>query len=171
MEIEIRSARKEDEEELARLVTQFKREHSEMIGGEGDFALDAAREEVAERMAGEDEGYFVAVDGDGPDHLLGYRRWKLEEEIYFSKELYVVPESRRSGVARALIGHFEDWLLDRDQEIACISCTPHNMAMIGLARSEGYNVLNTIEMRKNLTDSAREPRGRKEALGFTWKVL
>jgi GNAT superfamily N-acetyltransferase len=77
---------------------------------------------------------------------------------------------RRKGVARILIRHFEEWVKEKGQDIACISCTPHNLAMIMLARSEGYEILNMIEMRKNLTEKEK-PRGEVEALGFKWKIL
>ena len=78
---------------------------------------------------------------------------------------------RRQGVAKELVRHIEQWVLGKGQDIACISCTPQNVAMMTLARSEGYDILNMIEMRKNLTDDAREPRSETEAVGLKWKVL
>lgn len=174
METKIRPATEEDEGALTDLMLDFKEEHSRMIGGEKDMEPETARKEVRTRLKCQDEGYFVAVPKEPKReqcNLLGFRRWKYEEDFYFSKTLYVRPEARRSGVARALIRHFEDWLVDKGQEIACITCTPHNVAMINLARSEGYDILNTVELRKNLTSKPPEPRKEKEALGLNWKVL
>jgi len=70
-----------------------------------------------------------------------------------------------------LIRHFEQWVLEKGQEITCISCTPHNIAMIQLARSGGYDLLNTVELRKNLTERMPNPNREVEALRLSWKAL
>ena len=174
MDTTIRPASRDDLRELAELVANFKREHSRMIGGSKEINPQNLVEEVEERLDKRKQGYFVATNPStegATGNLLGFRRWKCEEDFYFSKALYVEPDARRSGVAKALIQHFEDWLLEKGQEVACISCTPHNIAMIKLARSEGYDILNTIELRKHLTDNPPEHRDEKRALGLNWKVL
>lgn len=43
--------------------------------------------------------------------------------------------------------------------------------MIALARSEGYDILNMIEMRKDLTRDSRPHRDETDALGLKWKRL
>ena len=169
MDIRIRAAAASDREGLTHLVRAFRDEHSLLIGGQGRCTLDEAAQEVARYLGRDDAGYFVAVDPTGLP--VGFRRWERRDGFYFTRELYIIPEVRRQGVARALIRHFERWLLENGQEIACISCTPHNVAMIALARAEGYGILNTIEMRKDLGASPRTPRGEREALGLAWKVL
>ena len=58
MEIRIREVTKEDIENLAQLVLNFRNEHSRMIGGEGTFVLDDAMEEVRRYLARDDTGYF-----------------------------------------------------------------------------------------------------------------
>ena len=103
--------------------------------------------------------------------LLGYRKWKYRDDFFFTKEMYVVLETRRSGIARELIQFFEKWVLSRDQKIACVSIAPHNTAMLNLLRSEGYDILNTIELRKNLSSDNHTPRSEIEVFGHKWKVL
>ena len=170
MHVTIREATLEDVERLAPLVQGFWQEHNEMLGGPGEYCtLEEAREEAQKYLSREATGYFVAVDSSG--RVVGFRRWELHDDFYFTRELYVVPEMRRKGVARALIRHFERWVLEKGQGIACIACTPHNVAMIRLARSEGYDILNTLELRKNLTDRMPKPQGEVEALGLKWKIL
>jgi GNAT superfamily N-acetyltransferase len=126
-------------------------------------------EQFLDRGKGGKGGYMLALSAAGD--LVGFRHWELHEGFYFTRELHVLRSARRRGVARALIHHFERWLLERGQTVACISCTPHNLAMIELARSEGYGILNTIEMRKNLNVDHCTPRGRADALGLVWEVL
>ena len=166
----IREAIRDDTDDLARLLLAFRNEHSRMIGGKGSFTLDQAREEVKGNLGRKDSGYFAALDSSS-NELVGFRRWELHEGFYFTGELYVIPSMRRQGVAKELVRYFEQWVLGKGQDIACISCVPQNAAMMTLARSQGYEILNTIEMRKALTDDAREPRGETKAVGLKWKTL
>jgi len=168
MRIRVREASKADAKILSKLVADFWDEHSRMLGGRATPAPTGALSRVRGYLVGENTGYLVALDSD--NRRLGFRRWEYVDGFYFPRELYVVPGMRGRGAARELIRRFEEWLKDKGQDIACISCTPHNAAMISLARSEGYRILNTIEMRKNLTGDQPQPKAEREALGFTWKV-
>jgi len=170
MPIMIREALRGDRDNLARLLLAFSNEHSQMIGGKGSFTLDQAREEVKRNLRRRDSGYFAALDSSS-NQLVGFRRWELRDGFYFTRELYVIPDMRRQGVAKELMRHFEQWVLGKGQDIACISCTPQNIAMMTLARSEGYEILNMIEMRKALIDDAGAPRSETKAVGLKWKVL
>jgi len=170
MAVIIRETFKDDINDLAQLVLEFRKEHTQMLGGKCTLTLDEAVEEVKEHLDKEDSGYFVAVDSLS-NQLIGFRRWELHEGFYFTRELYIIPDMRRQGIAKALIRHFEKWVLEKGQNIACISCVPHNVAMIMLARSEGYEILNMIEMRKDLTGKTKKPRSQTDALGLRWKLL
>jgi GNAT superfamily N-acetyltransferase len=165
----IREAGKRDLKHLAGLVVAFHEEHSRMIGGETQRKVGEVEDEVAKFLESQNDGYMVAVSA--AEEIVGFRRWELHDGFYFTRELYVVPRARGHGVARTLIRHFETWLLDKGQKVACISCTPHNMMMIAIARSEGYYILNTIEMRKELADCQLNPRGRVRAVDLEWDLL
>lgn len=169
MRIEIREASKDDMGRLIPLVCEFRNEHSTMLRGKSTFTINDAEEEVKRYMEAENTGYFVAVGSQS--QLIGFRRWELHDEFYFTRELYVISSMRQQGIAKQLIRHFEIWGLGKGQDIACISCTPQNVAMIMLARSEGYQILNMIEMRKELTAKADKPRSQAEALGLKWNIL
>lgn len=168
LKIEIRKATIYDAEKLAPLIKRFWEEHSELLGEKKEYPLNKAFEEAKRNLTRKDSGYFIALHSG---KIIGFRRWELHDDFYFTRELYVLPEFRRKGVAKTLIRHFEKWLIEKGQDIACISCIPHNIVMIQLARSEGYDILNMIEMRKNLKETAKRPRGETEALGFKWKIL
>ena len=104
--------------------------------------------------------------------LVGFRRWVLQEGFYFTREMYVVADRRRQGIAGLLIRSFEEWLLDRGQDIACISIVPGNSAMIGLARAVGYDgIAPSVEILLPLSrclqhqrSGASIPTSRKAAL-------
>lgn len=169
MKIKIRVISNKDIDSLSQLVLGFKNEHSRMIGGKKTIKLKDALREVKQHIQRKNTGYFVAVNTK--NQLIGFRRWELLDGFYFTRELYIIPQARKQGVAKLLIRHFEKWLLQKNQSVACISCTPHNLAMIMLARSEGYQILNTIEMRKDLITRPRKPRNKTQALGLYWEVL
>lgn len=168
MEVKIKEATENEAEQVTDLVVQFREEHSRLVGGEKSVEREEISDEIGSVLKNEDEGVFVAlIDGK----VVGYRSWELRDEFYFTKELFVAPDYRREGIAKALIRRMEEWLQEQGQDIACISCVPQNVAMLGLARSEGYEILNQVELRKNLTDQPPDPRSEGHALGYRWKIL
>ena len=168
MKITIRAAERGDLRAITDMVVKFREEHSRLIGGDKSVDRKEISEEVKAGLENKGSGYFLAeIDGE----VVGYRSWEYRDDFYFTKELFVEPDYRRKGVARELIGRMEEWLREQGQEIGCISCVPGNIAMIELARSEGYEILNQIELRKDLTEEGPDPRGKREALGYEWDVL
>ena len=168
MEVEIREVTSREAEDVTDLIVRFREEHSRLLGGSKAVEREEVSNEVMATLKAEDKGYFVAViEGE----VVGYRSWEFRDEFYFTQELFVMPDYRQEGIAKALIRRLEDWLEERGQNIACIKCVPQNVAMINLARSEGYKILNQIELRKHLADELPEPRSEENALGYRWDIL
>ena len=138
-----------------------------MLGTGIRHTRDQATEEARTNLESDAAGYILAIDSGR--RVVGFRRWENHEGFHFTRELYVVPEMRRKGIARQLIRFFEQWLLDKGQDIACISTVPANRRMIELARSEGYEVLNMLELRKDLVPSDGK-RTDVDALGWKWRI-
>lgn len=169
MKITVEEASTEDLEELTNLVVSFREEHSRLLGGNRTAERREISTEVRSNLRDDSRGYFLARSSKG--ELIGYRSWEYRDDYFFTKELFVHPGHRREGVARKLIRAMEEWLLERGQHSACISCVPQNLAMIQLARSEGYEILNQIEMRKNLSEETPDPGDEREALSYSWKIF
>ncbi len=169
MKITIREANSRDLKDLTGLVKKFQEEHSRLLGGNSTVERQEISKEVRSNLQEESRGYFLAQTPK--EKLIGYRSWEHRDDYYFTKELFVRPDYRREGVARKLIRTMEEWLLKRGQHSACISCVPQNLAMIQLARSEGYQILNQIEMRKNLSEDTPKPNEEREALGYSWEIF
>ena len=163
----IREAQADDLEAIWPLVQAFRDEHGEMLGAGIRHTREQAIEEARSNLESDDAGYILAFDSE--QRVVGFRRWELHDGFYFTRELYVVPDMRRKGIARQLIRFFEQWLLDKKQDIACISTVPANRRMIELARSEGYDILNMVELRKDLVRSDRK-RTEVDALGLKWTI-
>lgn len=169
MKTTIREAKSGDLEELAGLVKKFQEEHSRLLGETSTVEYQEISKEVRSNFQEESRGYFLAQTSK--EKLIGYRSWEHRDDYYFTKELFVHPDYRREGVARKLIRTMEEWFLKKGQHSACISCAPQNMAMIQLARSEGYKILNLIEIRKNLSEDTPETNEEREALGYSWEIF
>lgn len=166
-DIKIREATEGDREELLPLIRDFWNENRYSAGYEANRTLENAEEEFNKYMNKEEAGIFLAEDDN---RIVGFRSWEIQDGFYFSRELFVIPELRRKGVARKLIHHFEIWLQEKNQDKACVWVTPRNEAMIELARSEGYDVLNMIELCKPFEWSIEDPPGEAEALGRKWRI-
>lgn len=150
------------------LIRGFWNEHRQTAGYEPSWTLDKAEKEFNRYIENEGSGIFVAKDSE--NKIVGFRSWELNNDFYFTRELYVIPEMRRKGIAKKLIKHFEVWLKEKGQDKACIWITPRNKAMIELARSLGYGVLNMIEICKPFEWREANPPGEAEALGKKWRI-
>ena len=98
-------------EELADLFDQYRQFY------EQPSDLDACRRFIGDRMANDESVVFAAAMGDGP--LVGFTQLyhsfcsvDLIELIYLY-DLYVAPDARRHGVARALMEAARQHALDR----------------------------------------------------------
>ena len=169
MSITIRQAISDDVTALIKLVSQFWPEQSRMIGGNFSLTEEECLAEVNDRLSDSNSGYFIALNESG--EIVGYRSWELSGSFYTTCEMFVVPTMRRQGIAAQLVEHFERWLADQGQDIACISITPQNNAMLKLLVREGYTILNKVEFRKNLSPDARAPRSTLRLYDLEWNVL
>jgi len=167
MEYKIQQATRGDIEELSLLLKAFRNEHSSLLGGKTEYTLQEAQEEVKSVLESPACGYLI-IESDG--EMAGFRRWELHEGFYFTREMYVREDMRGRGFSKAMIRHFETWARKEGQDIACISSIPANDPMIDIARSEGYDILNTIEMRKDLKDRNRT-YNTVNALGRIWNIM
>ncbi|MFO8062147.1 MAG: GNAT family N-acetyltransferase, partial [bacterium] len=167
MEYKIQQATTRDIEGLSLLLKAFRNEHSLLLSSNREYTLKEAQEEVKSVLEDPACGYFI-IESDG--EMAGFRRWELHEGFYFTREMYVREDMRGRGLAKAMIRHFENWVKNNGQGIACISCIPVNDPMIDIARSEGYDILNTIEMRKDLK-GRNKAYNTVSALGRIWNVI
>lgn len=168
-DIVVRSAIETDKEQIIVLVTEFWAEHRSLLNSNYKLDYDVTATEVQKKYANPNTGYIVAVK-QTTNKIVGFRRWELHDGFYFSKEMYVKPAMRKKGIAKHMIKHFEQWLMDKGQDIACISLVPRNSKMLELARSEGYTILNTIELRKNLSTDLKKPNTKISFLKKDWEV-
>ncbi|RLI57073.1 MAG: GNAT family N-acetyltransferase [Candidatus Thorarchaeota archaeon] len=133
-----------DEEEVVRLVAQFRQFLGELRSQEVRLDLDSAREELRYYLKRR-YPIFVAVE-DGL--LIGYLVCRIDEDVVWAESLYVVPSKRRRGVASALYEKAEHLVEEFGGDTVYNWVHPNNEAIIRFLLARGYNVLNLIELRR-----------------------
>lgn len=139
--MELRCASDHDCDALVRLQRAFAEERPRGAPPEIDFATATRR--LLVDVAAE---YVVAAEGG---ELLGYIALRYRVSTWFRgdegelEDVYVAPEARRRGVARALVG----FALDRARARGCASVGLHtnerNVAAVDLYRSLGFATEST----------------------------
>ncbi len=82
----------------------------------------------------------------------------VSSPVAFVEGLYVVPDARRRGVARALLHEAEAWARARRLTEIASDCLSHNEASIACHRAAGFEVTeHAINFRKTLGGSGPPP--------------
>ena len=94
-----------------------------------------------------DKGYPIfAAEDDG--RFVGYIVCRIEDELVWVEQLYVLPECRRRGTASKLFDEAEAIARSYGEETVFNYIHPNNDGVIAFLASRGYTVLNLIEIRK-----------------------
>ena len=141
----IRQATRSDLKEIAYLTAEFRVTLKALRGVEARPDISAAQAELEEYLAA---GYpvYAAVTAGG--QYTGYIVCRVEEPCVWAESIYVCPEKRRCGIASALFEKAEELARSYGEETVYNYVHPNNDKMIGFLASNGYNVLNLIEIRK-----------------------
>jgi len=141
--LRIRSAHKNDHEQLELLVAQFRVELGMLHGYAQEPDLKAAAREIAEYEA---SGFIITVAEESECRLVGYLVCRVNDGIVWAESLYVAPEFRRRGIASILYAEAEKLA----NKIGCDTVYnwvhPNNDRIIEFLRKRGYGVLNLIEL-------------------------
>lgn len=142
----IRQATRGDREVLQELVLRFREEvRRYRPSSTRSFSPADAQAEV--------EGYitakwpiFVAEDAEGT--ILGYLVCRVQDDVVWAEQLYVVPGARRKGVGSALYEHVERLAAEVGSEAPYNWVDSTNYPIIHFLKKRGYTVLNLLELRK-----------------------
>lgn len=159
MSVEIRSLRRDEDERIALVAARMRQTLIEVVGAargaamyERDWLIDRVRQHLdPEHPAGLDGVVFVAEDAG---HCVGHTILRMVADEgseggrhgLFST-IYVVPEARRSGLARRLVERGLEWIRGRGAARAATCTGRHNRPLIALFEGFGFApVLSTAEM-------------------------
>ncbi len=131
-----------------------------------------ADEEEAYRK--ESEGYFRRGDliflGLENNRAVGFIRLSSREGCFWIEEIYVRPEFRGRCIGRALVERAEEEVKEHDDALY-LYVLPQDKDAIGFWKRLGYDVINTIELVKDLKPSGRSAVHTVELLGEGFRIF
>ena len=95
-----------------------------------------------------------AVSQNG--RYVGYAVCKVLDDCVWLESIYVRKDSRRQGIATLLLKKCEEVAAEYGNETLYINIHPNNHNMILFLQKNGYDVLNLIEVRKQLKDEVTD---------------
>lgn len=141
----IRLAKINDEESVARLIASFRVELRELKGIKSTPKLDQAKEEFNEYIEAE---YPIFVAEDISREIIGYLVCRVEDKVVWAESLFVENGARRKGIASSLYKEAEKLAVKLGGDTVYNWVHPNNDKIIKFLSKMGYDVLNLIEIRK-----------------------
>ena len=133
-----------DADRIAPLVVEFRRALDSYTGLSSQTDTGSAREEILEYLR---KGYPVYAAEDRGD-LAGYVVCRIDEPCLWVEHIFVREAYRRRGTATLLFRKAEEIAASMGEDTVFNYVHPNNAGMIRFLRSQGYTVLNMIEIRK-----------------------
>lgn len=112
-----------------------------------ELDLNDAKEEL-DYYLNKEFPIYLAIDE--LEKILGFTVCRIEDDIVWDELLYVIPELRRKGVGSALFAKAEEVAQRLGCETLYNWVHPNNYRSIPFLKKHGYNVLNLIEVRKEV---------------------
>jgi GNAT superfamily N-acetyltransferase len=167
--IQIRSSTEADFMALVPLYRGFYRLHRQLLGGSEAIGVEEAIEITKEAMDPSAGWLIVAQDADS-GRLAGFAHWEERQGAFFGRELYVDPDHRGRGIGSRLQKEVEQRVRQAGGKALFVSILPHNHQMLTFALRRGYDTLNTLELRKELTDGQAR-RSQVSLLDLEFKII
>ena len=129
---------------LVYLVKDFRKHLAKLKNRESDVDVDEALEELKYYV---DNGYPIYAISDAGRYI-GYEVMKIIEDVVWVESIYVLPEYRRKGVGKLLLQKAEEISEEYRNDTLYFNVHPNNHGMLRFLKTNGYDVLNLIEIRK-----------------------
>ncbi len=150
--------------DFQKLYTEFFRELRDKQGWKSD------EEEVYRKEA---ESYFKRGDViflAYKDEPAGFIRLSSREACFWIEEIYVRPKFRREGIGRAFVERAEIEIREHDS-VLYLHVLPQDKGAIVFWKKLGYDVINTLELAKNLNPLEHMDFHFIELLGESFRIF
>lgn len=99
-----------------------------------------AEEELRFRLCDEDTAVFTAMDGDKV--VSSTTVWSIDKEIRRSatENVFTIPEYRHQNIGRATLAYALQYLKDKGENIATLTCVGDNLPAINMYLSMGFEL-------------------------------
>ena len=142
--ITIRRYKPEDNNELAKLISLFRKELRELKDIKSKASIKEGKEDI-EDFIRLNYPIFVAIDDEKP---VGYVVIRIDNGCCWTEQIYVDKKHRRKGIATKLFKKAENHSKKHYGETLYNYIHPNNEKIINFLAKQGYDVLNLIEIRK-----------------------
>ena len=133
-----------DADRIAVLAAAFRTQLKSFKGIKSQPDVDAGKEEIIEFL----ESGFPVYAVEDSSVLAGYIVCRIDEPCLWVEQIFVREDHRRKGVAAMLFRKAEEIAASMGEDTVYNFVHPNNENMIRFLRSQGYTVLNMIEIRK-----------------------
>jgi len=134
----------EDVDRIAPLVAAFRIQLNSYKGIRSQLNVEAGKEEILDFL-NSDFPVFAVEDNNA---LAGYIVCRIDEPCLWVEHIFVKEDCRRRGIATMLFHKAEEIAASMGEDTVYNFVHPNNDNMIQFLRSNGYTVLNMIEIRK-----------------------
>lgn len=129
---------------LPELIYDFRHELARLKKKKLNYSLEDATSESNEMLAKDYELYITYQD----EKAIAYALLRIFDATVWLEQIYVTKTERRSGIASELLDIANKRANDFGKETAFVNVHPNNDKMIKFLASNGYEVLNLLEIRK-----------------------
>ncbi|MDH5482710.1 MAG: GNAT family N-acetyltransferase [Candidatus Bathyarchaeota archaeon] len=167
-EVVIRRFQASDFDHLSSLYMDF---YNELRESQGQRSRLDKKE--ADRVARESlEGKSYVFLAENHRELVGFARVQFWEGAYFVREVFVKKPFRRNGLGSKLLTSCEDLVLKNGETSIYLTVEPKHSVSIKYLIHNGYDTLNMLELRKDLTmNDFPERQDTVEILGHKLRLL
>lgn len=137
-----------DADGIAALVAAFRTQLKSYKGIQSQPDIAAGKEEILEFL---NSGFPIYAVKDN-DSFVGYIVCRIDEPCLWVEHIYVRKDFRRKGAATMLFRKAEEIAASMGEDTVYNYVHPNNEGMIRFLASNGYTVLNMIEIRKPYKD-------------------
>ena len=113
-----------------------------------DIDVDDALEELQYYLSRHYPIFAVADNG----RYVGYAVCRIDDDVVWLESIYVRKQDRHKGIGKILFQKAESIAREHGNETLYQYVHPNNDAMLLFLKSQGYDVLNLIEIRKPYTN-------------------
>lgn len=165
----IRRYQNSDFNDVARLYRDFFNEMREWQGWEQLKLSEKEAVETAKESLSKDSWVFVAEDYG---NLVGFARIQLWDGAYFVREVFVTKPFRRKRIGSKLLVSCENFVRKNGETSIFLTVEPKHSVSLKFLIHNGYDTLNMLEIRKNLSKAEfPERQGDVEILGHKLHLL
>ena len=139
---------------LAYLVVDFRKTLNSFKGYDSTIDVDEAVEELQYYLNKKYPVFAISDNG----RYIGYGVCRIDDDVVWLESIYVRPEFRRQGIGKMLFEKAEAIAKEYGNDTLYQYVHPNNDRMLNFLKTNGYDVLNLIEIRKAYKDEEPEEK-------------